>query len=418
MRRFQARALPHGGFWNRTVRAVGKLMTFECGSWGPGGYGGGLAYHVVGPAIPSYLTGDVVDDPLAGWMIPHTTKPTWTNGYGAVMGAFSDASVIRQNNPLLPHVTGADFLLNRSGLKDPAVVMDPGVGPVFGDRLRSEDPDSEEVTADPDNWDYPGGYDSQGRPWAQNPDAPALDTPYWKYCDAQELMYRWYPAFTPSLMVQTVWGGYDYLVGWWAGIHCNVAGIGIPIELQIGATPRVVRAKCELGMSMAEARTVTITATSASDPGTITEDTAALSVSMVLLGGRTRIVEGVPVTGWSVLGSWPAGTYTNGKTCVVDVAGPLQTMIDRSGEFDTFGMMPGVGLEFLGGSNTEGIRGLLGPEPEMEWDASAQTWFIKRGVWRTLEWSGYSLGAPVVEVELPASELDRCVVARPWPSMG
>ena len=119
-----------------------------------------------------------------------------------------------------------------------------------------------------------------------------------------------------------------------------------------------------------------------------------------------------------MLGSWPgAGTLESGKTAVVDVTAPLQTMLDRSGEFDTFGMLPGVGVEFVGGANAHGIRGLLGDEPEMEWDASAQTWFIKRGVWRTLQWSGYSLGAPVVEVELPEDELGRCVVPVGWPPM-
>lgn len=53
----------------------------------------------------------------------------------------------------------------------------------------------------------------------------------------------------------------------------------------------------------------------------------------------------------------------------------------------------------------------------MVWDPSAEAWYLRHGVFRAVKWNGKELGVPVVGVELPASELERCVIPQAWPPM-
>ena len=413
---------------NRVLDWCGKLQTFQCSAWGES-YGGGLAYHAAAMGL-GYLTSHVEDDPAAGWMIPHGTKPVWTGGsYGTIQAAFSNASVIRTDNPYTPNVTGQQLMLNGSGLRTPPVVFDPGAGAIFSDRLKTapydEDPDAVPITETPvDNWTYPGGYDSRGVPWAVNPSRVTRDTPYWQYMDVPDTLYMWWPARTPvGFSGNGISGGFHPLGGWFGTIHMTVTPIGLPMELQVGPECRIEAAKAELSFSGASVYQLTIDCNSRAEYYSMTgwvetEDNMALA--MVLLAGKTRYYgeENAPLTHWEPVGNWPAGTFTAGKTVVVDVTGPLQTMMDLSAsDYDSFAIAPSVGVEFLGGANNSAIKGLMGPEPTLAWDEDAQAWYISHATFRSILWDSYSLSAPVVRAIWPDSVIGRHVLPMQWPVM-
>ena len=430
MKRFDHRARVSASLYNRTLETIGKLQTFKSSAWGSS-YGSGLACHFAVMGL-GYLTSHVVDDPVAGWMIPRGTKPVWTGGsYGIIQAAFSDASVIRTDNPYTPDVTGQQLMLNGSSLRDPAVVFDPGAGAIFSDRLKTapydEDPDAVPITETPvDNWTYPGGYDSQGRPWAVNPSRVTRDTPYWQYMDQPDCAYDWWPAVTPIGATGNGVHGGLYVGGGWEGyVHMTVTPIGLPMELQVGPECRIESAKCELSFSGAAVEHRVFEAASKEEEvevllsgGVLTTDNVPLA--LVLLAGKTRYYgeESAPLTHWEPVGNWPAGTFTAGKTVVVDVTGPLQTMMDLSAsDYDSFAIAPSVGVEFLGTSNAAGLKGIMGDEPELAWDEDAQAWYISNTTFRSISWDSYSLSGPVVNAIWPDSVIGRHVLPLQWPPM-
>ena len=424
MKRFDHRARVSASLYNRTLQTIGKLQTFKCSEWGSS-YHGGLVYHNARLGVWGFLESDVVDTPGIGWNIPAGTKPSFTVPYWRIMQAHENASVYRTNeNTITPAVTGSQLLLNGSSLKEPVCVYDSSVGYVKSDRLRLEDPGSELITLSPDNWGTPGrGVDSMGTPWAVNPAGGVLDTPHWQYCVAPEIIYDWYPAVLPiGFTGFEVWGGYDIggEFGRQAGIHAIAASIGLPIELQIGPKCRIAEAKCELSVIDPEIYHVTFTATSRTDPGTIVVETTAMPIALVLLGGMTTFhgEENVPYTTWDVLCNAPGGTLESGKSVVVDVTNVLQTMLDND-TYDSFALLPSVGVEFLGGANNSAIKGLMGPEPTLEWDdrEGVKSWYISHSEFKRLRCTGYGLSAPVVTVEWPASVLGRHVLPLQWPPM-
>ena len=431
VKKFHHRAVPSSSLLNRTLDSVKKLMTFHCSAWGQS-YGGGLVYQQIHGEGLNYLESDVVDEPGVGWHIPRGTRPSWSCPYTSIMAVHSNASVYRTNmNTLTPAVTGSQLLLNGSSLKAPVCILaEPGY--VKSDRLRIEDPGSELITLEPDNWGTPGrGVDSMGQPWASNPASGQLDTPHWKYCVAPEMRFSWWPAVGPEdgagygvaggcdSPIEPEWPNYGLSRN--AAIHAIAMPIGLPMELQIGATPRVVAAKCEMSLTGGTAVRRVFSRPTYNDVAVVTETTDNVPIGMALMAGITQFYgeENVPYTHWDVVGNAPAGTYADGKTVVVDVATLLQKMLDlQSSAYDSFALLPSVGVEFLGGPNASAMRGLLGDEPGMAWDEDAGEWFVTDAVHTSLSWTGYGLSPPVVTIELPDSELERCVVARPWPSMG
>ena len=431
MKRFDHRARVSASLNNRTLDTIGKLQAFKCSAWGSS-YHAGTVYQALTGAGLAYLSSDVVDEPGVGWYIDPATQPSWTIGYGQIINAYENASVYRRDNPITPNVTGAQLLLNGSGLKSPPVVFDTGAGPVYSDRLRTapydEDPGSTIITLSPDNWTYPGGYDSEGRPWAVNPANVTRDTPHWQYCDAPEMWFGWYPCVPSPIPTYGVSGGctvltpghptYGYEYG--AHIHAVADTIGLPMELQVGPVCRIAEAWAELSFTGATAERRVFSRPSYGDTGVTTVTTDNVPMAMVLLAGATTYhgEESVPYTTWEPVANAPAGTYEQGKTVVVNVAELLQKMIDLQGSaYDSFALLPSVGVEFLGGPNSGALRGLLGPEPEIAYDATAQEWFVTSCEYTSLAWETYALTAPVVTAIWPDSVIGRHVVPLAWPVM-
>ena len=443
MKRMNQLAWPSASSVNRVLDAAGKLQTFHCGAWGES-YGSGLVYHNATMGL-GHLTSQVVDSPAGGWEIPFGTKPVWGGGtYRTVMQAYENASVMRVDRPIPAGLTGKQFLLNGSSLRAvkaggeddeeapmaPGVVRDASVGHVYSDRLRTapydEDPGSTIITFSPDNWAYPGGRDRNGRPWAQNPnEGVSLDTPYWNFVDAPDALYMWWPAVFPiGHTTQQVSGGFDPIGGWHGYIHANIAPIGIPMVLQVGPRCRVTSAKSELSFVGGSFYQLAIDCGSAQDyrdhVGWVVT-TLDIDIAMVLLAGKTAFYgeENEAITHWHPVGNFPAGVATDGKTSVVDVTEPLKVMMDLSdgGEYDSFGILPSVGVEFLGGANAGALKGLMGAEPELSWDEGERVWYISKALLQTISWTSYAISAPVVTALWPDSVKGRSVPARALPVM-
>ena len=425
VRKFHHRAVPSSSLVNRSLDSVKKLMTFQCSQWGES-YASGLVYHQVSGAGLSYVEGDVVDD--GGWKIPVGTKPVWTCPYDMIPYRYQIASVLRTNEgTLTPSVTGAQLMLRGSGLKNPAAVNGGTGGWLYGDRLHAEDPQQDYITTTPydpinnihGDWPYPGGKSQDGVSWfADNPQI-SVDSPYWDYPLTPDMAYSWYPALTPlGGMPQGVWGGLDLgaAVEYGAGILAVGGQIGLPMELQIGATARVLSAYSELSFTGAAFRRVTYTAVSATDPDPVrTAETDNVPFGMTLLAGQTRN----GVTHWDVTGTAVAGTYRAGKSMVVDITALVQRMLElQSSPYDSFCLLPSIAVEALDGPNPNMMEQLLKPDPVLSWDAAAQAWYVSWAQYQQLTWEGFVLKPPVVTVALPESEADRAVLPQPFPPMG
>jgi hypothetical protein len=335
MRRFDHRAIPSASLINRSLDATAKLFTFQCGAWG-NSYSSAAIYHAVSGGL-GHIEGDVYDTP-SGWSTAGI-EPVFTAGYNTVVAAYQKASVLRTlNDPPWPSVSGEDFLLRRSPLKDPAAIPSGAPAPagyLYGDKLLAEDDTQELVTTTPTdpitgkqgNWPYPGGKSADGVSWfADNPNV-SLDSPYWQYPARAELGYLWAPVDSPGGATPQIWGGCKRMPGgvfeYGAGIVAPAGHIGLPLELQIGALPTIVSAKCEIILTdAAYSRKVWEQADAASDP-TLTETTTGITMGVVLLAGKTRS----GWTKWEVVEAQSGGTYTDGKTSVVDCTAIIQAMV-------------------------------------------------------------------------------------------